>query len=220
MNAEPRRTVHLAVYDQLADWEVGHAVAHVRSGPGGHGFSGQRPSGSAPTGYEVLTVGLTGAPVTTMGGVTVLPDLALPQLKPSASAMLVLPGSPGWDSTPEALAPMASAAGIFLDAGVPVAAICGATAELAREGLLDHRDHTGSTPGYLLGTGYAGGHRYRTELAVTDEDLITAGTTAPVEFAREILAKLGVLTPRGLDAWYRLHALHDADAYPALMEEA
>ncbi|WP_017585014.1 DJ-1/PfpI family protein [Nocardiopsis ganjiahuensis] len=210
MNAEPRRAVHLAVYDQLADWEVGHAVAHVRSGGGLAGAAG----------YEVVTVGLTGAPVTTMGGLTVLPDLTLHQLKPSASTMLVLPGSPDWDSAPEAMAPLASAAGIFLDAGVPVAAISGATAGLAREGLLDHRDHTSSAPDYLLGTGYAGGHRYRGELAVTDEDLVTAGGTAPVEFAREVLAKLDVLTPRALDAWYRLHALHDADAYLTLAEEA
>jgi putative intracellular protease/amidase len=210
MNAEPRRTVHLAVYDQLADWEVGHALSHVRSGAGEPGS----------TGYGVVTVGLTGAPVTTMGGLTVLPDLTLPQLKPSSSSMLLLPGAPDWDRSPETMAPLASAAGIFLDAGVPVAAICGATAGLAREGLLDQRDHTSTAPDYLSATGYAGGHRYREALAVTDDDLITAGTTAPVEFAREVLAKLGVLTPRALRAWYRLYALHDADAYPALMEEA
>lgn len=210
MSAEPSPSLHLAVYDGMADWQYGHAVAQARSGLGAHG------AGS----LGVVTVGLTGAPVTTMGGVTVLPDLTLHQLKPSASAMLVLPGSPDWDSAPETMAPLASAAGIFLDAGVPVAAICGATAGLAREGLLDHRDHTSSAPDYLLGTGYAGGHRYRDELAVTDDDLITAGGTAPVEFAREILAKLDLLSPRALQAWYRLHALHDEDAYLILMEEA
>lgn len=208
MSAEPAVSLHLAVYDAMADWQYGHVVAQVRSGLGEH------RSGS----LGVVTVGLTGAPVTTMGGVTVLPDLTLPQLKPSASAMLVLPGSPRWDSAPETMAPLASAAGIFLDAGVPVAAICGATAGLAREGLLDHRDHTSSAPDYLLGTGYAGGHRYRSELAVTDDDLITAGATAPVEFAREALAKLDLLSPRALQAWYRLHALHDADAHLVLME--
>ena len=26
------RTVHLAVYDTLADWEVGHTTAHINSG--------------------------------------------------------------------------------------------------------------------------------------------------------------------------------------------
>ncbi|WP_017542576.1 DJ-1/PfpI family protein [Nocardiopsis prasina] len=210
MSAEPTPSLHLAVYDGMADWHYGHTVAQVREGLGPH------RTGSLP----VVTVGLTGAPVTTAGGLTVLPDLTLPQFKPSTSAMLLLPGSPDWDDDPESLAPLASAAGILLDAGIPVAAIGGATAGLAREGLLDHRDHTSSAPDYLLGTGYAGSHRYREELTVTDGDLVTAGASAPVEFARAALARLGLLSPRALDAWYRLHALHDTDAYLTLLEEA
>ncbi|MEE2038153.1 DJ-1/PfpI family protein [Nocardiopsis sp. CT-R113] len=210
MSAENRQTVHLAVYDDLADWEVGHAVATIRGG------EWQRDPGR----FDVVTVGLTGAPVTTMGGITILPDLALPHLVPSASSMLILPGSSGWDVDPEHLAPFASAAGIFLDAGVSVAAICGATAGLAREGLLDYRDHTSAAPEYLLGTGYAGTGRYRTGLAVSDGGLITAGPTAPIEFARAVFAALDLYTPRVLDAWYRLHAQHDPDAYHVLMEGA
>ncbi|MDT0332083.1 DJ-1/PfpI family protein [Nocardiopsis lambiniae] len=210
MNDESTQTIHLAVYDGLADWEIGHAVSTIRSG------EWQRSPGR----YEVLAVGPTGSPVTTMGGLTVLPDLALHQLKPSTSAMLILPGASDWDMDPESMTPFASAAGIFLDAGVPVAAICGATAGLAREGLLDYRDHTSAAPEYLLATGYAGTDRYRNSLAVTDDGLITAGPTAPIEFAREIFAALDLFTPRTLDAWYRLHAQHDAGAYFSLMEGA
>ncbi|MEV2277550.1 DJ-1/PfpI family protein [Nocardiopsis sp. NPDC049922] len=204
----PKRIVHLAVYDQMADWEIGHAVAHIRNG-----HAHRRPGR-----HDVVTVGLTGAPVTTMGGLTVLPDLALPQLKPSASAMLILPGSDLWDADPEALTPFTSAAGIFLDAGVPVGAICGATAGLAREGLLDDRAHTSGAPEYLLATGYAGIAHYRSELAVTDGDLITAGPTAPMEFAREIFAMLDLYSPRVLDAWYRLFSQHDPEAFAVLAE--
>lgn len=210
MSNENKKTVHLAVYEGLADWEIGHAVSTIRSG------EWQRSPGS----HDVVTVGLSGAPVTTMGGITVLPDLTLTQLKPSASAMLILPGAGSWDADPESMTSFASAAGIFLDAGVPVAAICGATAGLAREGLLDYRDHTSSAPEYLLATGYTGAGRYRNDLAVTDDGLITAGATAPIEFAREIFAQLDLFTPRTLDAWYRLHAQHDAGAYFALMEGA
>ncbi|MEU3017877.1 MULTISPECIES: DJ-1/PfpI family protein [unclassified Nocardiopsis] len=210
MSAEPTPSLHLAVYDRMVDWHYGHAVAQVREGIGPH------RTGSLP----VVTVGLTGTPITTAGGLTVLPDLTLAQLKPSASAMFLLPGSSDWDTEPELLAPMASASGILLDTGVPVAAIGGAVAGLAREGLLDQRDHTGSAPDYLLGTGYAGAHRYRDELALTDGDLVTAGESAPVEFARAVLARLDLLSPRALDAWYRLHALHDTDAYLTLVEEA
>lgn len=210
MNDEYRKTVHLAVYDQLADWQIGHVTAHLRNGQ-------WQPR---PGRFDVVTVGLTGAPVTTMGGMTVLPDITLPQLKPSTSAMLLLPGSSWWDQDPEHLAPFGSAAGIFLDAGVPVAAICGATAGLAREGLLDHRDHTSTAPDYLLATGYRGTGRHRDTLTVVDDGLITAGPTAHLEFARAVFAELGVYPPRVLDAWYRLHAEHDPDAYYALLEGA
>ncbi|MER5496622.1 type 1 glutamine amidotransferase family protein [Streptomyces sp. NPDC002561] len=195
---DTRASVHLAVYDTLADWETGHATAHL-----------------ARAGFTVRTVGPTTDPVTTMGGMRVLPDLALADLRPEDSALLVLPGADLWDSG-DALAPFARAARGFLDAGVPVAAICGATAGLAREGLLDDRAHTSSVSFYLAATGYEGGERYVEADAVTDGDLITAGPTEPVAFAREVLARLGVYEGEKLDAWYRLFHDSDATAYETL----
>ncbi|MFJ2893934.1 type 1 glutamine amidotransferase family protein [Streptomyces sp. NPDC087218] len=195
---DTRRSVHLAVYDTLADWETGHVTAHL-----------------ARAGLTVRTVGPTTGPVTTMGGMRVLPDLALADLRPEDSALLVLPGADLWDSG-DALAPFARAARGFLDAGVPVAAICGATAGLAREGLLDDRAHTSAVSFYLAATGYEGGERYVEADAVTDGDLITAGPTEPVAFAREVLARLGVYEGEKLDAWYRLFHDSDAAAYETL----
>ncbi|MFE3149361.1 MULTISPECIES: type 1 glutamine amidotransferase family protein [unclassified Streptomyces] len=188
---DTRGTIHLAVYDTLADWETGHTTAHL-----------------AQAGFTVRTVGPTTGPVTTMGGLRVLPDLALGDLRPEDSALLVLPGAGLWDAG-DTLAPFARAARGFLDAGVPVAAICGATAGLAREGLLDDRAHTSAVSFYLAATGYGGGDRYVDADAVTDGDLITAGPTEPVAFAREVFARLGVYEGERLDAWYRL--FHDSD---------
>jgi putative intracellular protease/amidase len=205
MNAlanETPRTVHLAVYDSLADWEPGHATATLRE-----------------RGFEVLAVGASHEPVTTKGGLRVLPGLALDELRPAASAMLILPGADQW-MTGEELAPFARAAREFLDAGVPVAAICGATLGLAKEGLLDDRDHTSAVPEYLAMSGYAGGHRYREADAVTDRDLITAGPTEPEAFAREILARLGAYEPEALDAWFRLYAHSDVAAYATVAAAA
>jgi putative intracellular protease/amidase len=211
------RTVHVAVYDGWADWEVGHATAHLRNGAW--------QSGAVR--YTIATVGPTRAPVTTMGGLRVTPDLALGELDPAASALLILPGSGGWDAGAQEtgaqetntgeLAAFAAAARRFLDAGVPVAAICGAVAGLAREGLLDERDHTGAAPEYLAATGYRGTHRYREAGAHTDRGLITAGPTHPVEFARAIFALLGLYTPQVLDAWYRLFATGESAAFHELM---
>lgn len=197
----PRRVVHLAVYDTYADWETGHTTAHLT----------QR-------GYEVRTVGLTAdRPVTTMGGIRIQPDLALADLRPQDSALLILTGASLWDTGDE-LAPFAAKAEEFLAAGVPVAAICGATAGLARAGVLDGRAHTSAAPFYLGGQpGYAGAEHYVEADAVTDGDLITAGPTEPVAFAREVFVRLGAYGPEAVEAWYRLFHDSDASAYPVLM---
>ncbi|MGW1816401.1 DJ-1/PfpI family protein [Streptomyces sp. NPDC002125] len=197
-------TVHLAVYDTFADWEPGFATAHLTQ----HG-------------HTVVTVGPTTEPVTTMGGIRVQPDLALDELDPRDSGLLLLTGASLWD-TGDDLAPFARAARTFLDAGVPVAAICGATAGLAREGLLDDRRHTSAVSFYLAATGYAGGAHYVEADAVTDPGgasrgaLVTAGPTEPVAFAREIFGLLGVFEPKKLDAWYRLFHDSDPSAYEVL----
>ncbi|MFD5738453.1 type 1 glutamine amidotransferase family protein [Streptomyces massasporeus] len=198
MNTTTGKPVHLAVYDTLADWETGHATAQL-----------------ARTGHEIRTVGPSTAPVRSIGGLRVQPDLALDDLRPEDSALLILPGADLWDTTDD-LAPFARTARAFLDAGVPVAAICGATAGLAREGLLDDRDHTSAVSFYLAATGYAGGGRYVEADAVTDGPLITAGPTEPVAFAREILRLLGVYEGEVLDAWYRLFHDSDVTAYGVL----
>lgn len=199
MNATAgRKPVHLAVYDTLADWEPGHAAAQL-----------------ARAGWEIRTTGPSTAPVTSTGGLRIQPDLALDGVRPEDSALLILPGADLWDTSAD-LAPFARKARDFLDAGVPVAAICGATAGLAREGLLDDRDHTSAVSFYLAATGYAGGERYVEADAVTDGGLVTAGPTEPVAFAREILRLLGVYEGEVLDAWYRLFHDSDAAAYGVL----
>ena len=195
-------TAHLAVYDTLADSEVGHLLVELHTGR----FTGTR--------FDVVTVAEASEPIVTMGGLRIAPDTLLAELDPAASDLLILPGAEMWDAGGGQA--FAAAAGRFLDAGVPVAAICGATAGLAREGLLDGRAHTSSAPEYLAATGYAGAGRYRDEPAVTDGDLITAGPTAPVAFAREVLARLDLYEPELLDAWYRLFAHSDPGGYQAL----
>ncbi|MEV0195559.1 DJ-1/PfpI family protein [Nonomuraea sp. NPDC050691] len=202
-----KKPVHVGIYDTWADWEVGHAIAHLRA----ERFHRE------PGGYEIVTVGLSAEPITTMGGLRVVPDIALERLSPDSSAMLILPGADLWDAG-DTLAPFARAARAFLDAGVPVAAICGATAGLAREGLFDERDHTSAALPYLEAQpGYGGAKRYLDRDAVTDGDLITAGPTEPVAFAREILGRLDTYRPEVLDAWYRLFAKSDPSAFDVLM---
>lgn len=200
--------VHLAVYDTLADWEVGYATAHVNGG------DWQREPGR----YQIRTVGESLAPVRTKGGMTITPDLTLADLGPDDSAMLILPGADTWLTG--ANTAFAKLARRFLDAGVPVAAICGATGGLAAEGLLDDRRHTSNAPEFTEAFGSKGTALYCDLPAVTDRGLITASGTRPVEFAREVFAALDLYTPEVLASWYKLYGLGDPAGYFELMGEA
>ena len=199
------RPVHLAVYDTLADWEVGHLIAHVNNG------YWQREPGNC----GVVTVGESGDPVTTMGGLRVTPHLRLDEVRPQDSAMLILPGADTWLTGGNGA--FAEKAREFLEVGVPVAAICGATAGLARGGLLDDHSHTSNAPEFLAATGYAGQHLYREAPAVTDGNLITGSGVMPVEFAREVMAKLDLYEPDVLASWYKLYGRHDPAGYAELI---
>lgn len=153
-----------------------------------------------PLRYAVEAVGPTRDPVMTLGGLWVLPQAALDELEPEHTDMLILPGGVTWfqgqntEAVDKALA--------FLAAGTPVSAISGATVGLARGGLLDDRRHTSNSLEQLQRLGYGGAAHYVKAPAVTDGDLITANSLAPIEFAREIFRRLEVYVPEVLEVWY------------------
>jgi putative intracellular protease/amidase len=197
-------TAHLAIYNALADWEVGYLLVELRTGR----FTN--------TPWNIVTVAESREPITTMGGVRILPDMLLDELHPAASNLLILPGGEMWDAGGGQ--PFADAAARFLDAGVPVAAICGATAGLAHVGVLDKRRHTSAAAGYLQATGYAGSDYYVDERAVVDGDLITAGPQSPVQFARAALGHLGLASEETLEAYEAVFHRGDPAGFPILME--
>ncbi|KAM3099829.1 DJ-1/PfpI family protein [Phormidesmis sp. 146-12] len=109
----------------LADWETGFAIAGINN-PDMQKHPGR---------YQVQTVGLNAEPITTIGGVTILPDITLAELEPGA--MLILPGGEAWDAGENS--EILESAKALLAADIPVAAICGATVGLAHAGILDDR---------------------------------------------------------------------------------
>lgn len=203
-----QQTVHLFVFDTLADWEPGFAIAGINK----PAFQTQ------PGQYGVKTVGLTLSPVKTMGGVTILPDMTLDQLEPAESAMLILPGGDTWDKGQNSEA--TQKAKDFLATSVPVAAICGATAGLARSGILNDKRHTSNAAEYLQATNYQGAALYQDEPAVTDGNVITAGATASLDFAYHIFKMLDLYPTETLEAWYGLFKTGDPAYFFKLLERS
>lgn len=202
-------TVHLYVFEGYADWEPAFALAGINNP------QFQREPGR----WQVATVGERREPVRSMGGVAVLPDLGLAQLNAADSRLLILPGGVGWEDAGVHRAAIAKA-GEFIARQVTVAAICGATAGLARAGLLDQRPHTSNALAYLKGTGYDGAANYRDEPALRDGGLITAGGMAPLEFAREIFIELGLYDDEALEAWYQLYKTGKSEYFARLARAA
>lgn len=202
----PQQTVYLYIFDSLADWEPGYAVAGINS-----------PQFQAHPGrYRVRTVALRKSAVTTMGGLRIEPDCTLESLSPDEAAMLLLPGGMTWetDENKDAVA----VADAFLRSGVPVAAICGATFALAKAGLLDDRRHTSNARDYLAATHYKGAALYEDAPAVTDKNVITATGIAPIDFAFHIFSRLDIYTKPVLEAWYGLNKTGKAEYFYQMMQ--
>ena len=185
----PDKAVYAFVFDGFSDWEPAHAVAVLR--------------GSAN--YRVETVGLTSAPIRSMGGFTVLPSKALSEVDPVDVAAFILPGGDRWERAPVG-PPIAELLTALNSQGVPIAAICGATIAIASIGLLRGRRHTSNSRDYLRSfvPHYAEATSYVDAPAVRDGKLITASGLADVEFARELLEELNVLTPAERAEWAQM----------------
>jgi putative intracellular protease/amidase len=182
--------VYLFVFDGLSDWEAAFAIAGINSPT----FQ------KAPGRYRITTVGLSRATVITVGGLRVQPDQALDKIACADREMLILPGGTPWDEGKNMEA--VEVAKSLLNAGGSVAAICGATAGLARGGVLDDRSHTSNAREYLAATQYRGAAHYQDAPAVSDGNLITASATAPVDFAAHIFRRLDLYSEQVHEAWY------------------
>ena len=185
----PDKAVYLLVVDGYADWEPAHAVAELRR-------QGQ---------YRIETVGLTAAPVQSMGGIAVLPSKQISEVDPADVAAFILPGGDRWESAP--IEPELEQLLRRLDSGgVPIAAICGATVAVTRLGLLRGRRHTSNGLEYIRAQvpEYADARAYVDAPAVRDRKLITASGLADVEFARELFEELEVMSVGERSMWAQI----------------
>jgi putative intracellular protease/amidase len=200
----------LYILDGMSDWEPALVIAELNSGR----FFKEKGKN-----IPVITVGLTKEPVTTMGGLALTPNITLDELNEDEIAVFILPGATSWLEEKQAI--VLEKTQTFLENGVLVAAICGATEAMANAGMLDHRPHTSNSLDYLkmmFPDSYQGEVHYVQEPAVTDGNLITANFSSPHDFAQHILKKLDVFSEEALEAWYQQFVTHDPKYTFALMQ--
>jgi len=185
-----QRAIHVLVFDGFADWEPAHALAELRRW-------GKR---------AVRTVGFTRAPVVSMGGLRISPDLELSEARPADVELLVIPGGDLWEGETYPRSHLESFIKALVAADIPVAAICAGTLALGRAGVLDHRRHTSNMCDYLSSHApeYAGAAHYLDSPAVRDRHVITASGLAPVDFAREIFAELAIFSEGDAALWFEM----------------
>ncbi|HEX8637874.1 MAG TPA: DJ-1/PfpI family protein, partial [Pyrinomonadaceae bacterium] len=71
---------YILVFDGLADWEAAHALCEINKSDK----------------FDVVTVGFSNKPVTTMGSFRILPDVTLDAVIADDTAIFILPGGDVW----------------------------------------------------------------------------------------------------------------------------
>jgi putative intracellular protease/amidase len=181
-----KRIAYLFIFDGLADWEPAHALCQInRSGR-----------------FEVVTAGFSRKPISSMGGLKLTPDVTLDDVNSAEAAIFILPGGDMWE---QALDDRVAALLRRLQTeNVPIAAICAATLEIARAGLTHGVRHTSNSKEYLKAKvpDYQDDKFYVDELAVSDNNIITASGLGNLEFARAVITQLGIHSPSDTELWF------------------
>lgn len=202
-------TIYIYTLDTLADWELGYITAELNSG---------RFFKKDAQCISLKMVGCSKDPISTMGGMTIVPDCLIEDIVMNEANILLLPGSNTWNDPKHGA--IIEKASEFLSKGATVCAICGATAALADFGLLDKRPHTSNGPGFLemVSPRYKGQDYYVDKPSVTDNNLITASGTGALLWTKQIIERVGVFHANTLESWYEYFRTGEANHFFTLIQ--
>jgi putative intracellular protease/amidase len=200
---------YLYILNTLADWEIGYITSELNSG---------RYLDKSKPPVQLIRIGNTTEPIKTMGGISVTPDESIDNISFEENDLLILPGADTWEENNNKK--IINLIPELLSQNVTVAAICGATFALAKNGTLNSRKHTSNDKEFLkmICPDYSGERNYLNNPAVIDNNLITASGIAPLEFSYEVFKKMNIMKSETLEAWYQLYKTQNAKFFHALME--
>lgn len=203
-------TMYLYVLDMLADMEIAQLLVETNSG------RYLRRDIEKP---QIVKVGNDTNPITTLGGLSITPDIDVDSMNLKDGDLLVLPGSTTWQSgNHQKIVEVAKK--VKANKNTTLAAICGATIFLADTGILNDIKHTSNSKKYLkmVCKNYHGENLYEEKTAVIDENVITASEDGYFDFTYEILKKTGLMKEKTLEAWNNMYKTHEEKYFYETMQ--
>ncbi len=186
------KKVAMVILDQFADWEGAY-------------ISNALKSGEITKENDVLWVSNDREHKRSIGGMTVLPDLAIHELPEDIDALILIGGNSWRSKDALEVVPVVQK---FIKSEKPVGFICDATYFAADHGFLNHVAHTGNSADDLsMALGYTNRDNFQWEDVVTDGRIITANGNSPIEFAQHILKVLDVASEEDITMWYDFYTM-------------
>lgn len=183
-----KENIYVFLFNGFSDWEIGYLTSELRK--------------SEKINLKYFTI--DGSEITSAGGLKITPDLSLEQLNSDDISILVLPGGTAWED--KSIKGIDKIIETLYSENKIIAAICGATIFLGQKGYLDKVKHTSNALDYLkyIAPEYKGEKNYQSDLSVSDNNIITANGTAPIEFAREIFKEIKLHSEKDIEKWFQL----------------
>ena len=182
------KKIFIFLFEGFSDWEISYLTPEINKNKA----------------FDLIYFSKDGKAVVSMGGLCIQPNISLVDINIDDIHMLILPGGDCWVN--EGNKEIDRLVQQLFTQCKTIAAICGATIYLAKQGLLDQLKHTSNDLFYLkeYAPQYTGERDYIDALAVRDNNIITAKGIAPIEFAREIFEQLELQSENDLEKWFQL----------------
>ena len=189
------KTIYIYVLEDMAQWEIANII---------QGLSMKNLLKENKE-FLVKTVGINKNPIKTIGGLTILPDCSLEEIDIENTLALLLPGATTWNQAENQK--VLNMALDFIDRGILVGAVCGATLALADLEVLNNFGHTSNSVEYLkmFSKNYKGEKLYVDEVACIDKNLVTASAAGGLLWAKLILEYLDIYPSEKLESWYNYY---------------
>ncbi|NFD54556.1 glutamine amidotransferase [Clostridium botulinum] len=206
-----KKIIYLYILESMAEWEVGYILQAI---------SMESMLKKQNREFVIKTVSTSKNPIKTIGGLTITSDCLLDEMDEDNMVALLLPGAESWNS--EENNQILEKALSYIDRGILVGAICGATLALADLKVLDKFKHTSNSLDYLtlFSKQYSGKELYVNSPAVVDCNLITASSAGGLLWAKRIIQYLNVFSCDIIESWYNYYSTGDPKHFTELISQS